>query len=296
MRSGALILSVLAAFGPSAAAAAEWYTGAPGAASGQGPAPTSYISFFDQSAPAPTYVTPATTSVGPALADTYTTTRSPSSSYGAPSFGAAIDIAATADTKGSKFITVIGTIAPFGGFDQSGMRLRLGGVLGQYSYVGGNGIGRVTGTQSDGSFMVGYEWVTRRASFGVYGGADINNNKIDKIDVNNNSTGQATGAKIAIDFNYRPTDYTMFSGVASFSSAHNAYYARFKAGYSIGGQVYVGPEAIFMGDDFFKQWRIGGHLTGAKFGPLQIGAAGGVLVDKVRGTGMYGILDARVGF
>ena len=289
MRSGRLVLSVLAACAPSAASATDWYTGSP---TSQPAGAASYISFFDQSAPTPSYAPIATepvVSAGPALADTY-----PTSTGG--SIGVALDVAVTADTKGSKFVTLIGTIAPFAGFDQSGMRLRLGGVLGQYSYVGGNGIGRVTGTQMDGSFMVGYEWVTRRASFGVYGGVDMNNNKIDKYDSANNSTGQATGAKIAIDFNYRPTDYTMFSGVASFSSAHNAYYARFKAGYSIGQQVYVGPEAIFMGDDFFKQWRIGGHLTGAKFGILQVGASAGVLVDKVRGTGMYGILDARVGF
>ena len=289
MRSGGLVLSVLTVVAPSAALAADWYTGAPNSSPAGA---TSYISFFDNSTPTPSYAPVTTTPVvtsAPAYKESY-----PTSTGG--SFGVAMDLAATADTKDSKFVTLIGTIAPFSGFDQSGMRLRLGGVLGAYSYVGGNGIGRVNGTQMDGSFMVGYEWVTQRASFGVYGGVDMNNNKIDKTDTANNSTGQATGAKIAIDFNYRPTDYTMFSGVASFSSAHNAYYARFKAGYSIGQQVYVGPEAIFMGDDFFKQWRIGGHLTGAKFGMLQLGASGGVLVDKVRGTGMYGILDARVGF
>ena len=92
------------------------------------------------------------------------------------------------------------------------------------------------------------------------------------------------------------TDYTMFAGVASFSTMHSAYYSRLKAGYAIAPQIYVGPEAIFMGDDFFRQWRIGLHMTGAKFSMLQLGASAGVLVDKVRGSGLYGILDARLGF
>ena len=278
MRSGLSGLSVLAVLSPSAALAADWDTGAPGY---QPAASTSYISFFDPSPPA-TYgaAPPAASSVEP---------------IAPPKFGVAIDAAVTADTKDSKFATVIGTIAPFGNLDQSGMRLRLGGVVGQYAYTNST-LGRVNGTQEDGSFMIGYEWVGRKGSFGVYGGADFNNNKTDKYDSANSSVGQATGAKIAIDFNYRPTDYTMFSGVASFSSAHNAYYSRLKAGYAIAPQVFIGPEAIFMGDDFFKQWRIGGHVTGAKFGILQVGASAGVLVDKVRGTGMYGILDARVGF
>ena len=277
MRSGLLAVSVLVASAPSAASATDWYTGAPGYQPAQ---PTSYISYVDP-APPPTY------GVAPAAAAT--------ESYAPSKFGVAVDAAVTADTKNSKFATIIGTIAPFSDFDHSGMRLRIGGVVGQYAYTN-SALGRINGTQEDGSFMIGYEWVGRKGSFAVYGGADYNNNKIDKFDSNNTAVGQASGAKIAIDFNYRPTNFTMFSGVASFSSAHNSYYSRLKAGYAIAPQVFIGPEAIFMGDDFFQQWRIGGHVTGATFGALQVGASTGVLVDKVRGTGLYGILDARVGF
>ncbi len=285
MRSGPVIstaLAALTALGPGAARAAEWYTGAPGS---QNVAPTSYIAAF------PPQTDPVYTSYAPV---------SKSADYvGRPaakeSFGAAIDFAATADTKGSKFITAIATIAPFSGLDESGLRLRLGGVIGQYSYTNST-LGTIKGTQSDVSFMIGYEWVTARASFGVYGGANYDNNSIDKYDSANKSVGKGTGVKIAVDFNYRPTDYTMFAGVASFSSMHSAYYSRLKAGYAIAPQVYVGPEAVFMGDDFFQQWRVGLHMTGAKFSMLQLGASAGVLVDKVRGTGLYGILDARLGF
>lgn len=282
MRSGPVILTALAILSPGAARAAEWYTGAP---LSQGVAPTSYIAAF------PPQTDPVYTTYKPVV--------SKSADYVAPAsketFGAAIDFAATADTKGSRFLTAIATIAPFSGLDESGIRLRLGGVVGQYSYTNST-LGTVKGTQSDVSFMVGYEWVTQRASFGVYGGANYDNNAIDKFDSANTSVGKGTGMKIAVDFNYRPTDYTMFSGVGSFSSFHSAYYTRLKAGYAIAPQLYAGPEAIFMGDDFFKQWRVGLHMTGAKFSMLQVGASAGVLVDKVRGTGIYGILDARLGF
>ena len=279
MRAGRLLLGLLASAAMSSSAgAADWYTGAPGA---QGaPAAGSYISFFDQ-APPPVYTKSAPVAVEPYAP--------------APKFGVAVDVAATADTKDSTVLTVIGTIAPFTDFGQSGLRLKVGGVIGKYAYTNSS-LGRINGTQEDGSFMIGYEWVSAKASFGIYGGADFNNNKLDKYDANNKSVGQATGAKIAIDFNYRPTNYTMFSGVASFSSAHNAYYARLKGGYAIAPGTYIGPEAIFMGDDFYKQWRIGGHVTGASFGILQLGASAGILNDSARGTGLYGILDARVGF
>ena len=284
MRSGRVLLTILAAVSPGAAGAAEWYTGAPLA---QGVAPTAYIAAF------PPQTEPVYTSYKPVVSKSADYVGAPVASR--ETFGAAIDFAVTADSKGSGFITAIATIAPFTGLDQSGMRLRLGGVVGQYSYT--NTVqGTIKGTQSDVSFMIGYEWVTARASFGVYGGANYDNNAIDKYDPANKSVGKGTGAKIAVDFNYRPTDFTMFSGVGSFSSLHSAYYTRMKAGYAIAPQLYVGPEAVFMGDDFFKQWRIGLHMPGAKFAALQVGASAGVLVDKVRGTGLYGILDARLGF
>lgn len=228
-------------------------------------------------------------------ADWYT--GAPMTGVAAPrsSFGMAIDAAVTADSKDSKFVTVIGTIAPFTSLEQTGMRMRIGAVAGKYAYDSAN-VGRVNGTQEDGSFMVGYEWVARRLSLAGYVGGDVNNNKIDKTDTNNQSTGTAYGVKVGVDFNWRPTDDMMLAGVASYSTAHSAYYTRFKYGFALLPGVFVGPEALFLGDSFFTQWRVGGHITGASIGPLQFGVSGGMLNDKVRGTGVYGILDARASF
>lgn len=228
-------------------------------------------------------------------ADWYT--GAPTIGVAAPraNFGVAIDAAVTVDSKDSKYATLIGTIAPFSDFDRSGMRLRIGGVAGQYVYDSSN-VGRVKGTQEDGSFMVGYEWVARRFTVAAYVGGDINNNTLSVYDANNKAQGTAYGVKVAIDFNYRPTDDLMLSGVGSYSTAHNSYYARIKAGFAVLPEIFVGPEALFLGDDFFRQWRAGGHVTGARLGPLQFGISGGILNDRVRGTGVYGILDARAAF
>lgn len=228
-------------------------------------------------------------------ADWYT--GAPAVGVAAPrnNFGVAVDMAVTADTLDSVYGTVIGTIAPFTGLDQTGMRLRIGGVAGTYAYNTTN-LGRVTGTQEEGSFMVGYEWVARRLSLAGYIGGDINNNRTSVYDANNKSVGTAYGVKVAVDFNWRPNDAMMLSGVAAYSTAHNSYYTRFKFGYAVVPGIYFGPEALFLGDNFFTQWRVGGHITGATFGPLQFGISGGMLNDRVRGTGAYGILDARATF
>jgi hypothetical protein len=214
----------------------------------------------------------------------------------APRPHVAIDTAATADTNGSVFGTVIGTIAPFDGLDEDGYRIRLSGVLGRYSYVGSNGIGRVTGTQSDGSFMVGYEWVLRAATVAIYLGADVSDNLLSINDPNNSSKGLHVGGKVAVDFYVNPTPYSMISGTLSYATANNAYYSRFKGGIAIAPQLFVGPEVLVLGDDFYSQWRLGVHLTGLRLGPMQFGISGGYLDDKIRGHGGYGLLDARLTF
>ncbi len=207
-----------------------------------------------------------------------------------------IDTTATADSQGSVFGTVIGTIAPFDGLDQDGLRLRFTGVLGRYSYVAGNGLGRVTGTQADGSFMVGYEWVLNAATVAIYAGAEVNDNRLSINDPGNASKGLHAGAKIAADFYMNPTPNTMVSGVLSYTMAANAYYTRFKFGMAVAPQLFIGPEALVLGDNFYSQWRVGVHLTGLRLGMMQFGLSGGYLEDKVRGKGGYGILDARLTF
>jgi hypothetical protein len=60
--------------------------------------------------------------------------------------------------------------------------------------------------------------------------------------------------------------------------------------------VFIGPEALFLGDDLYRQWRTGLHLSGVTLGALQLGISGGYLKDETRGSGAYGILDARMVF
>ncbi len=212
-------------------------------------------------------------------------------------YGASIDASLSATTRGSAHAGLIGTIAPFSKLDESGARLRLGGILGNYTYVSVSpGVGSVTGHESTGSAMAGYEWVTKNATFAIYLGAEIQNRTLSKPDPSNNVFGTTYGLKTAVDFYMNPTSYTMASANIAYSSNNNAYYARFKAGMAITERIFVGPELLFLGDNFYGQWRFGAHLTGAKVGPMQLGLSGGYVNDRRGGPGGYGILDARVGF
>lgn len=208
---------------------------------------------------------------------------------------AAIDIALDGTTQAAYSAAVIGTIAPFQPMDRSGMRFRGSGIVGTYTYDSTD-VGRVNGNLIGGAFLFGYEWVFKRATVALYAGGEIVNTTINPDDPNNQAKGTSAGLKVATDFYVTPTDATMIAGVASYSTNFNSYYARLKFGMAFGNRIYVGPEVGALGDNFFQQWRIGGHVTGIRLGMLQFGAALGFLNDRVRGGGLYGTIDTRVTF
>lgn len=210
---------------------------------------------------------------------------------------AAIDIALDASSQRAISGALIGTIAPFARMDRSGMRVRVSGLAGTYVYNASNPfLGEINGTIVGGAFLMGYEWVFSRGTVAVYGGAEFVNTSISPNDPNNSAKGGSAGFKIATDFYVTPTDDMMIAGVASYSTNFNSYYGRLKFGFAIAERIYIGPEIAALGDNFFQQWRIGGHVSGLRFGNLQFGAALGFLTDRVRGGGLYGTLDTRVTF
>ena len=240
-------------------------------------------------------VTVTCTLASPALAQEWYTgarERAPEANY-----GAAIDASLSATTRGTVHGGVIGTIAPFNKLDESGVRLRLGGIAGSYTYTSTSpGVGNVKGSESSGSLMAGYEWVTKNATFAIYLGGEAQNRTLSKPDPSNSVVGAAYGFKTSVDFYMNPTSYTMASGNITYSTVNNAYYTRFKVGMAVTERIFIGPELLFLGDNFYGQWRAGAHVTGAKFGPMQLGLSGGYVNDRRGGPGGYGILDARLTF
>lgn len=209
---------------------------------------------------------------------------------------AAIDLALDGTTQSAFSAAVIGTIAPFTPADRTGYRLRVSGIVGGYMYDSTDA-GRINGNLVGGAVLMGYEWVFKRGTVAVYGGADVMKTTISPDDPKNQAKGLSVGLKLATDFFFRPTAATMLAGVFSYSTNFNAYYSRLKFGVNaFGPHIYVGPELGALGDNFFQQWRIGGHVTGVRLGVMQFGAALGFLNDRVRGAGLYGTVDSRVTF
>lgn len=233
---------------------------------------------------------------GAFAADWYTGSPANSRPGGAYNPLASIDLSFSA-AKDQLSAALVGTVAPFGGLETNGFRMRMIGVLGGYRYdASAAGVGLVTGNQVGGSLLMGYEWIVDRTKVGVFGGLDAISNRLDKYDPDNTTEGAAFGARIGVDFYSRPTDATYAAGTFSYTTANNGYYMRLRGGMAIYEQTFMGPELLALGDSFYTQWRLGVGLHNIELGPVKIGVSGGFVSDSSRGNGAYGILDTRLTF
>ena len=208
----------------------------------------------------------------------------------------AIDASTDITTQGSYFGDINATAAPVGTLAESGVRLRVNGLGGVYSYYSTVDKQTVRGAQESGAAFVGYEWISPSTVFAAYLGADVRNNTLSIVDTQNSVVGTSVGAKGQLEFYTKPSLRTMVAANASYATNKTAYFARLRGGYLIGPDLYVGPEFVALGDAFFNQERVGAHITGLRAGPLQVAFAAGYLYDRVRGSGGYATIDARLGF
>ena len=100
--------------------------------------------------------------------------------------------------------------------------------------------------------------------------------------------GTAFGSKSLLELYSNPTDKTMVQAELTYSTAFRQYYEQFQIGYAaLGPEIYIGPEAIFLGDENFDQYRLGAFVSGIKIGKVELGFSGGYLKDRAQGSGWF---------
>ena len=207
----------------------------------------------------------------------------------------AVDASATASTTGSYFAGVTVTGAAAGKLSESGPRVRVEGIGGQYRYRAAAG-NTVIGDQVDGAALAGYEWVSKDSAVAGYLGVNVRNTTLSSAGVDMRSDGATVGFKGVLEAYVKPTSRTVLQAYGSYSTAYNAYYGRVRGGVSVFDLGYAGPEVAVMGDDLFTQFRVGAHFSGIQLGPLQFGISGGYQRDQTGKEGAYASLDMRAGF
>jgi hypothetical protein len=208
----------------------------------------------------------------------------------------AVDVSGTAASNHTDFLYGAATFALGGTLQQSGVRLRLEGLGGTYGFEQAPTNVTTTGKQYEGGALIGYQQVWNWGSFGYYVGANVRENTVPSVDPTSTGLGTKVGFKGAVDAYLVPAPATMVSFYGSYSTAYDAYYARFRAGYSLFGFGYLGPEVSVLGDDYYNQARVGAHLSGMQIGALQFGVSGGYAWERSYKDGYYGTLELRTGF
>ena len=244
-----------------------------------------------------------------------------------------IDSSFSGTSRSYFFGSLSATFAPLSTLNESGIRFQLQGAIGSYAGIANTALRvesftditfrppniTIKDREEQGAALIGYGWVFKNLGFPdglsitAYVGADVQHHKPSSDDLVN--TGRATvwGVRTALDLYANPTENTMLSALGSYSTAYNEYYAQVKTGYAFIKGVFVGPEAIFLGNSFLshvsasagstdthaaslQQWRVGGHVTGFKLGYLELGLSGGYLKDRAQGSGGYGTLSVGIEF
>ena len=107
--------------------------------------------------------------------------------------------------------------------------------------------------------------------------------------------GTHVGAKFKVEFDAKPTDQTKASFDANYSTALRDYYVEMKLGYAaFGPEIYLGPKLVFVGDQAYDQYRVGGFVSGFKVGKAELGFSGGYLRDRNQGSGFFAGVDFYV--
>jgi hypothetical protein len=149
-----------------------------------------------------------------------------------------------------------GTRAMNGDLSKNGVLLR--GMLysGRYDYdTVAVAAGKVEGKVVGAELGVGYQWFNPGSRFSIYGGIDHQNHDLSPNDTGNSVNGAKTGA--AVQAEIETLDSPWYGGlIAKYSSAYDSYWVRGRVGYPF-GSVNIGPEAILVGNESFKESRFG---------------------------------------
>jgi opacity protein-like surface antigen len=187
-------------------------------------------------------------------------------------------------------------IAPWQDIDTSGARVWIFAGGGGYKYYGSGTA--FHGIYESGDILAGYGFESDNYSINLLGGLNAINDMVTPYDPDNPVQGTEGGFKVRADAYTTPTPQTMTYSEAEYSTAFQTYYLNQKIGYDVtnGQDIYFGPQATLFGDQHFRQWRIGAHLSNLQIDKVEIDLSAGYADDSVVGRGAYSTVEVSRDF
>lgn len=143
---------------------------------------------------------------------------------------------------------------------------------------------------TQGSLLVGYQWVTDRAVFALLVGpeGDYRNVLADGAFVGRSRP--VFGARLQGEVWAHPSDTTLVTGTLIVGTALPHLWGRVSWGYRIWRDVHLGPEAAVSMEEDYREARIGFHATGIRMGRYNLRiSAGGVFSERGQPSAYLGL-------
>ncbi|MBN9585692.1 MAG: cellulose biosynthesis protein BcsS [Afipia sp.] len=172
------------------------------------------------------------------------------------------------------------------GLNEDGFTLKLLLAEGSYRYLAGSANVRGVGLLA--SIMPG--WRIKRGNFEikVFAGLDLQNHRLYPDDPGNSLRGNHAGLRVGADLWWEPTSRMMFASSISGSTIGTTFGVRGAAGWRVMDRFWTGPEIETSGDEVYRQYRIGAHLTSFKTAVFEWSLGAGYVQDNSHRSGLYG--------
>jgi hypothetical protein len=160
---------------------------------------------------------------------------------------------------------------------------------GTYRYLAGATSIRGTGLLA--SILPG--WRIKRDDFEikVFAGLDLQNHRLSPDDPANSLRGNHAGMRVSADLWWEPTANAMLASSITGSTIGNSFGVRGAAGWRVINRFWIGPEVETSGDEVYRQFRIGAHLTSFKMAAFEWSFGAGYVEDNSDRSGLYGRIN-----
>jgi hypothetical protein len=173
-----------------------------------------------------------------------------------------------------------------GGLNDDGFTLKLLLAEGTYRYR--SGTANIRGTGLLAAVLPGWRIKRGNVEVKVFAGLDLQNHRTSPDDPANSLRGNHAGLRIGADLWWEPTATIMLAASISGSTIGNNFGIRGAAGWRFMDRFWAGPEIETSGDEIYRQYRIGAHLTSFNTAAFEWSLGAGYVEDNSNRSGLYG--------